>query len=281
MSQPLASVVFSTFNRGHLLYRSIEAYNRLNFDLSRLEIIVVDDGSEDDTGDCVKSIDAKIDVKYVRLRKPTNLWRDCAATLNHGIRISTGDVIICTHPEVMFGRDTVTEICNAAKDGIWVSCRPYYLSPEDQENIDTVNWREHGLLEVRKIDGFYKERAGNPDYTPQSIESIGQTGKIPTWESFVIAGATRRFWSRFGGFIESVQWGSIDLMQHQRRNNLGIRCVTPLNPEAICVHQNHDLNVGVFKVTDRDIVAAHQNSPRLTPEQSCYPAVDGIRWGPI
>jgi glycosyltransferase involved in cell wall biosynthesis len=281
--KPLVSVTFATFNRAHLLRRSVEAYNRLRFPLDRLEIIVLDDGSIDDTAAVCESFDDAIDVKYIRFRKPKGLWQDCAMTLNHGIRIASGEVIIASHPEVQPGRESIAECYKVAKDSdVWVSCKPYYLRPLDQENIDTVNWRDNGLLELRKLPGFYDICPGNVDYHPHSIDAVATPGyKIQSWESFVFAGMSRKMWSKFGGFRLTREWGKIDLEQHWRRHLLGIKCVTPTNPEAICVHQNHDVNVGVFEITNRDLDAAHANAPRLTRDQAGYPAVNEIGWGVI
>lgn len=279
--RPTCSVVLATYNRQHLLWRSIVGYNNSNFDLSKLEIIIIDDASVDNTQQECNNFDSRIDVKYIKLRKPEGFWRDCASVLNVGLRAANGANILCTHPEVIPGRNSIQNFCDTIRDGTWISNKIYYLSPLDQELIDTVDWKNKGNLAVRDIPDFYHKIGGNPHYTPTATDSVGKPGGIcPTWESFVFAGTTRKTWSRLGGFIETPQWGSVDLLLMQRRHKLGILTYTPVDEECICIHQNHDINVGEFKVTDRDINLAHQHAPNLDVRDCGYPGVNHL-WGEI
>jgi len=63
---PLVSVVIPTFNRGHFLSRSINSVLNQNF--KNFELIVVDDGSTDNTYEIIQSFN-NINLKYVRLDK--------------------------------------------------------------------------------------------------------------------------------------------------------------------------------------------------------------------
>jgi glycosyltransferase involved in cell wall biosynthesis len=80
---PTVSVVIPTFNRAALIARSIQSV--LNQSHADFELLVIDDGSIDDTADVVAGIyDPRIN--YVRL--PNNAG--AAAALNVGIRMSKG-----------------------------------------------------------------------------------------------------------------------------------------------------------------------------------------------
>lgn len=280
--RPLCSVVFASYNRAHLLRRSVECYNRSRFPLDRLEVVVVDDGSTDDTAALCERFDPRINVVYVRLRKNPGEWKDCAANINVGIRAAKGDVISITHPEVMYGRDSIAAMCDFAADDVWSACKPYYLSKRDQERLDTVDWVGEGPLAVRKIAGFYDDdqiAVNHPDYGPRAIESVGhEDAKYPTWESYVVAAMNRGTWKRTGGFVPTTAWGSCDILWVHRRLNLGIRNVTITNESAYCVHQNHDVAVGDFVPTNRDMDACFAQAPALRPEQCGFPAVDEL-WG--
>ncbi len=64
------SVIIPSYNRAHILYKTIPTYIQ---DIT-LEIIVVDDGSDDNTRDTVKKIHEKFEmVKYIRLKKHKGL----------------------------------------------------------------------------------------------------------------------------------------------------------------------------------------------------------------
>lgn len=280
-TRPLCSVVIATFQRAHLLNLSIEGYNRLRFPLDRLEVIVVDDCSTDSTQQVCERFDPRIDLKYIKLRKNPEVWRDCAAVIGVGMRAAKGSVILPTHPEILPGADSVTAVCDLAKDNVWVSCKGYYLSVEDQQNINLVNWKEEGPKSFRQLPGFYKLRECHPDYHPSGIDRVGVDPHFhKAWLSWIFSGYTRRGWSKLGGFIPTSSWGSVDLLLLQRRQKLGIETVTPTGDDEIVAHFNHDTNVGVFKVTDRDMQKAFSQNYCLTVEGCQYPAVDEL-WGPI
>lgn len=83
---PLVSVIIPTFNRAELIRRTVES--ALNQTYSHLEVIVVDDGSVDNTEAVVSTI-SDPRVSFVRL--PTNCGG--AVARNSGIKAATGDYI--------------------------------------------------------------------------------------------------------------------------------------------------------------------------------------------
>lgn len=85
MKGPLVSVIIPTYNRAHLIERAIQSV--LLQEYSPLEIIVVDDGSTDNTADLMTRMYPQ--VSYV---KQTNSGPSAAR--NHGIRLSSGEIIM-------------------------------------------------------------------------------------------------------------------------------------------------------------------------------------------
>src|SRR4051812_18112719 len=124
----MISVVMSTYQRGSYLDRSLHCYAESQLNVP-LEIVVVDDGSSDDTEEVVDSWSGLLDITYMRLWKAPNLWRDCSSTINRGIRASRGDLIIATHPEVMPGRRSLQALWDAKQDDLYLACKVYYLTP--------------------------------------------------------------------------------------------------------------------------------------------------------
>ena len=81
--QPMVSVILPTYNRASLIARSLESV--LNQSFADFEVLVVDDGSTDETASVVAEFcDPR--VNYIRL--PNNAG--AAAARNVGIRISKG-----------------------------------------------------------------------------------------------------------------------------------------------------------------------------------------------
>lgn len=296
MNRPLVSVVLATYNRAHLLHRSLECYARQHFNQDEFELVVIDDHSEDTTVDLVHDFCHDHKLRYVLLTPgpKEEVWRDCGAILNHGIRAASGDYILLTHPEVMVGRESVAECFNQLHRfeqtravyksvmGVYACCKPYYLTPRDQERIDTVDWFGEGPLAVRKIEGFYDEVVGgNPDYAPRSIESVGKEGAQHShWLSWVFGGCSRETWKRMGGMLETGRWGSVDVAFVQRRRTLGIVNHTCIEDSTLCAHENHDdpaKNVPTPRIEElwKKELAGY---PLHDPKAMQYPAVDHLGW---
>ena len=91
MSIPLVSVIIPTYNRAELLKRAVQSV--LNQTHAKLEIIIVDDASEDETPDVVRQFG---DDRIVYLRHPENLGKNAKggqAARNTGIQCAHGDFI--------------------------------------------------------------------------------------------------------------------------------------------------------------------------------------------
>jgi glycosyltransferase involved in cell wall biosynthesis len=83
---PGVSVVIPTYNRGYCIARAIKSVLEQSY--ADFELIVVDDGSTDDTDDVLRSV---ADPRLRVLRHPTN--RGVGATINTGIRHAAGALI--------------------------------------------------------------------------------------------------------------------------------------------------------------------------------------------
>lgn len=294
----LVSVVMASFQRRHLLKRSLICYEKQHFDNDRFELVVVDDHSTDGTREEVIEWSKRTNIKATVITsspKPGE-WVDCGWILNAGIRASQGEHIILTHPEVMPGRKSVAECVRQLQNfettrklypnlmGAYACCKPYYLTQQDQERIDTVDWEGKGPLAVRDIQGFYdreQHMMGNPDYAPWSIESVGKEGSPHShWLSWVFGGCSRETWKRMGGFLVTSTWGACDVAFVHRRRTLGIVNHTCIDDDTLCCHQNHD-DPKVNTVTPRieDLWKAELSKvPLHDPKSVQYPAVDELGW---
>lgn len=99
--RPTISVVIAAFNEEKVIARTIRAVLANRYD--PLEIIVVDDGSKDDTSGEVRRGFAEN--PKVRLLRQENGGK--AAALNRGIAEATGEVIIALDADTIFGRRTI------------------------------------------------------------------------------------------------------------------------------------------------------------------------------
>ena len=278
------AIVLGTYNRGHLLDNSLLHYARI---LQPGDcMVIIDDGSTDETRNVVEWYADKVDIFYFRLEKEPGTWRDSAEFLNMGISFSLYALrcqnVFITHPEIIPGAKTLEQakaLANMASDRrVWVSAKGYYLTMQQQAHL-MKNMQAMGidadLLKVRDIPGFY-EHEGAPIVGPAADYMHVNMDKHKAWQSWIWGGGNRMLWSYLGGVNESKFWGVVDVDLLNRRNALNILTATPSDEAAMVVHQNHD-DPNVNTVTPRDMDAVFANMPKRPIEE--YRAfLDPKRW---
>ena len=100
--KPKLSVVIPAYNEAKEIPKCIESILALNYPKDKIEIIVVDDGSKDNTLEIAQGYE-KIGVKVFTKKNEGT----AAATKNYGIKKATGDIIATldgdsyVHPEAV------------------------------------------------------------------------------------------------------------------------------------------------------------------------------------
>ncbi len=100
-----STLLITTYNRAHLLKNSLERLTNLTLPD---EVLIVDDGSVDNTKEIVESFKDRLPVKYIYNNNPA--WSICSMARNIGIKNSIGDVIITSEPELIFVTDIVKQM---------------------------------------------------------------------------------------------------------------------------------------------------------------------------
>lgn len=90
------TIQICAYNGLPLLRSCLDHLARVDYDPRRFEVVVVDDGSTDGTGDAVASFDAPFSLTLMRERH-----RGIAATRNTGIRAARGDVLLFIDQDTM------------------------------------------------------------------------------------------------------------------------------------------------------------------------------------
>jgi GT2 family glycosyltransferase len=99
------TLLITSFNRGHLLKNSLERLTNLTLPD---EVLVVDDGSVDNTGETVKEFEARLPVRYIFNNNPD--WSICSMARNIGVKQAIGDIIITSEPELLWVTDVVKQM---------------------------------------------------------------------------------------------------------------------------------------------------------------------------
>ena len=86
MKEPTITVLIDTFNYGHFIDEAIESVLSQDFPMEQVEILVVDDGSTDDTSDRMKKYGSRI--RYLRKSNGGQ-----ASAFNFGFARSHGEIV--------------------------------------------------------------------------------------------------------------------------------------------------------------------------------------------
>jgi glycosyl transferase family 2 len=109
LKPPIASVVLSSYNYGHLIEDAIESVRGQDFPSDELEIIVVDDGSTDDTPRRLLRYESA--VRYIRKDNGGQ-----ASALNVGIRAARGTVVSLLDADDIWYRDKLRRVIREFED---------------------------------------------------------------------------------------------------------------------------------------------------------------------
>jgi glycosyltransferase involved in cell wall biosynthesis len=96
--KPTCSVVIATYNRRDIIGRTLDHLAKQTYPADQFEVIVIDDGSPDDTGDVVQ---AKIPLVPYRLRYLVHQNRGPGATQNRGILEAEGEWIVLMADDIL------------------------------------------------------------------------------------------------------------------------------------------------------------------------------------
>lgn len=97
-------LLISTWNRGKQLANTLQSLTRLTLPD---EILIVDDGSVDNTEQVCKSFEGKLPIRYIYNHNPQ--MSVCSFAKNIGIKNTDCEIIICSEPEVIFISDIIAQ----------------------------------------------------------------------------------------------------------------------------------------------------------------------------
>jgi hypothetical protein len=115
MSQPLVSVIIPTYNRADAAFRAVQS--ALDQDYDPLEVIVVDDGSRDDTLERLAAFGDRVRI----VRHPENCG--AAAARNTGIEAALGEYVALLDSDDLWVREKTTlQLEFMLRHGLAMSC---------------------------------------------------------------------------------------------------------------------------------------------------------------
>lgn len=106
MNQPYISVVITTHNYGRFIEQAIDSILSQDFPMDKVEVVVADDGSTDDTAERVKKYDSRVRYFY----KPNG---GQASALNLGFEKARGEIVALLDGDDFFLPGKLTRVAEA------------------------------------------------------------------------------------------------------------------------------------------------------------------------
>ncbi len=128
LTRPSFSIVIPTYNRKDSLVRTLESLDRQIYPAERTEVIIVDDGGNDETA-CVVGYRFGFELYYLRQEN-----QGAAIARNNGAMKSRGDVLVFIDDDITLFPDYLSEIAKRVTPGtlamgLWYPYEDAHTSP--------------------------------------------------------------------------------------------------------------------------------------------------------
>ena len=117
-SFPYLDIIVAARDEQYVIQRLVERLFNLDYPSEKLNIFIIDDGSEDET----PSILRKLSQKYQKLQiisRVKNAGGGKSGALNDALRLTTGEWIFILDADAQLKNDTLTRLLNYAYQGSW------------------------------------------------------------------------------------------------------------------------------------------------------------------
>ena len=136
----MVSVIIPTYNRKLSVLRTLESLTQQSLNVGSYEVIVVDDGSPDDTAEIAK---LSFPFRYQYIRQEN---QGATSARNNGVRHSQGQVLIFIDDDVTVSPSTLKTLADKCMEteqhlimGTLIHRNPNGVSPETQKQLQNAN----------------------------------------------------------------------------------------------------------------------------------------------
>jgi GT2 family glycosyltransferase len=262
------SFVIPTFNNKVLLANTLEALNhQAGFDRTDYEVIVVDDGSTDGTGEFIQGSNRNYGLRYIYLERNEQSCRSRAR--NAGWRRASGAIIVFIDSDIMVKTDYLQELdrCFAVSREIMVTGprllldRPVGLEEVATSQIFSKYYFDKNRYEIMEYRYFLYAVAS---YNANAV-------RAPWVQVYSCNLAVPKLWlEQVGGFDENFkEWGLEDLELGYSLYKRSVKLV--YNSKLEVLHQYHgernDLVISAAKLLgyERNVAYFLTKHPQALP----------------
>lgn len=232
------SIIIPTYNNKILLKNTLEALNsQIGYSFKDYEVIVVDDGSSDNTKDYIKGINRNYSLKYYYLERCADSCR--SRTRNYGLKNASGIFISFIDSDIIVKNNYLQELdrCFSITDNIFVLGNRLLL-----DNV--VEYEDIANGNIFKKYNFSREQYNLLEfrYFLYNISSFNANTLMCPWiQTYSCNFAAPKKWlDKIGGFDENFKaWGMEDIEIGYSLYKEGLQMI--INSKLEVLHQYHGL----------------------------------------
>mgnify|MGYP002681948264 CR=1 FL=1 len=204
-SQPFISVIIPTYNRADLLSQSLESLVGQSLPKDQFEVIVIDDGSSDNTSDVCRNFSQRLPLRYYRQKNS-----GISAAKNMGVFASCGPILLFFDDDDVADPDLLTE-----------HIRTHSLHPE--ENIAVLGYTTwHPSLKISRVMDFVTN-IGHFLFSYSNLKDGQELDFTYFWGGR--SSCKKSLLVRHGVFNQLFRFGSEDIELGYRLSKLGLKVI--------------------------------------------------------
>ena len=184
--QPTVSILIPALNEEKVIGRILQRMTELTYPKDKMEIIVIDDGSTDDTGKIAEQCSKAHSYIKVIQRSEKEGGRGKASTLNAGLKHAKGEIILCFDADYYPQRDILEKLTKEFADPKVGAVQGRVTVLNEPQNIVTR------LVTLERIGGYRVDQ--------QARDSLG----LITQLGGTVAGLRRDLLESLGRWDESI-----------------------------------------------------------------------------
>jgi len=205
--QPTVSILIPARNEEHVIGRAMQGMTGLTYPKEKLQIIVINDASEDNTGSIAEQYARTHDHIAVVHRSSTEGGRGKASALNAVFEQTKGEIILCFDADYYPQRDIVEKLVKEFADQTTGAVQGRVTVMNEPRNIVTR------LVALERIGGYRVDQQAR-----EKLKLIPQLGGT-------VAGVRRSLLEQLGGWDESILAEDTDLTFRIRLQGYKVRYV--------------------------------------------------------
>lgn len=236
------SIIVLTYNRTEILFKTLAGIFNQNYNLEKVEVVIVDDGGTENVFDAINAFKDKLNIKYVWHK---DIGFTPAAARNNGIKVAKNDFIILLDVDMYPSVDLIKEYTKYAA----IVDKAVLVGPRRYVDINHLSYeqlvKEPKLVEAQsdiKTNNSVADKENNEISVDWRLSIFEETRnlkdeKVPfrVFASGNVA-FSKRACTKVGGFDELfTSWGYEDVELGFRFFNDGKYVIPVIN--AIALHQ--------------------------------------------